>query len=188
MLIDRRDIVEYECAQMDELTLHIIEQTIKITAALLFEGKLNWDIAREGVIRIIVDLCEKHPDYEMAIKNRFEPFIILNDAKNAERLESKHSSELLKRRRHGRMYLCNKKTTMRVASNIEYLVVLSNLSVSGAAIKTDLKPLCGSDVMVGSVPTTVVRHFAEGIGCQFLQQIAGENLRETFGIQRSAIG
>jgi PilZ domain len=173
---------------MDEITKRIVEMTIKKTAALLDDGKLSWDVAREGVIRIILDLCEKHPGYEIAIKNSFEQFIICNDAKDAEHLEQNHSSELQKRRRHGRMYLFNKKTTMRVESNAEYSVILSDLSVSGAGIKTEIKPLCGSDVMVGSVPTTVVRHFAEGIGCQFLQQLADENLRETFGIQQSAIG
>jgi hypothetical protein len=168
---------------MDDLTKRIVEKTIKNTGLLLSDGKLSWNVAREGIIRLILDLCEKYPDCEVSIKNSFEPFIIRNDARNIERLAQNHSEELRNLRRHRRMYLRDKETTMRVASDVEYVVVISNLSVSGAGIKTELKPRCGSDVMVGSMPTTVVRHFAEGIGCQFLQQISEENLHKTFGIR-----
>jgi hypothetical protein len=179
-------VIDIECAQMDGLVKQIVAKTIKNTDALLMDGKLNWDVAREGIIRIVVDLCEKHPHSAVAIKNRFEQFIVRNDMANSERLGSGHLSRLSKRRRHARLYLCSEKTTMRIAPDKEYVVALSNLSVSGAEIKTNLKPLCGSDVIVGSVPTTVVRHFAEGIGCQFLHHIADEDLRETFRIQQSS--
>ena len=168
---------------MDDLTKRIVEKTIENTDVLLSDGKLSWNVAREGIIRIILDLCEKYSDCEVSIKNRFEQFIIYNDEKNVERLAKNHSMELRNVRRDKRTYLFNKKTTMRVASNVEYVVVISNLSVSGAGIRTEFKPRCGSNVMVGSMPTTVVRHFAEGIGCQFLQPIAGENLHKTFGIR-----
>jgi len=52
---------------------------------------------------------------------------------------------------------------------------LHNLSMSGAAILTPVRPRLGSDVMLDKRPATVVRHYERGIAVQFKERfVTGE--------------
>jgi len=52
---------------------------------------------------------------------------------------------------------------------------LHNLSMSGAAILTPVRPPLGSDVMLDKRPATVVRHYERGIAVQFKERfVTGE--------------
>lgn len=46
-------------------------------------------------------------------------------------------------------------------------VVVENISQSGAAVVTKLRPAVGSMVMIGAVAARVVRHFDKGIAVEF---------------------
>jgi hypothetical protein len=57
---------------------------------------------------------------------------------------------------------------MRLIDGRDDDVVVENISQSGAAVLTRLRPAVGSIVMLGAVAATVVRHFDKGIAVEFV--------------------
>ena len=63
---------------------------------------------------------------------------------------------------------------MRLTDGRDYDVAVENISQSGAAVITKLRPAVGSMVMIGAVWTKVIRHFEKGIAVEFTPAREGE--------------
>ncbi len=70
-------------------------------------------------------------------------------------------------RRHERIEPANKNTEIRLEDGRCYPVEIIDISISGAALETDVKPALGSFVTFSGLNGKVVRHFAEGIAVEF---------------------
>ncbi|MGG2383128.1 PilZ domain-containing protein, partial [Salmonella enterica] len=58
---------------------------------------------------------------------------------------------------------------------------LLDISISGASVATTLRPLLGTEVMLGKLRARVVRHHPQGFGVQFLDVQNPTALRRHFG-------
>jgi hypothetical protein len=67
---------------------------------------------------------------------------------------------------------------MRLADGQEVGVRIIDVSLSGAAISTNLKPDLGSRVTVGATHGKVVRHFEGGVAIEFLRILADQSFDE----------
>jgi hypothetical protein len=63
-----------------------------------------------------------------------------------------------------------------------YRCRIIDLSMSGAAIKSDVKPAIGSIATLGTMRGRVVRHFDEGIALEFFAVQKRESLTRFFGL------
>ncbi len=70
-------------------------------------------------------------------------------------------------RRHERVIPRDPNTDLTLEDGRKYRCELIDLSVSGAAIKSDVRPAIGSIVTLGATRGRVVRHFDEGIALSF---------------------
>ena len=70
-------------------------------------------------------------------------------------------------RRHERVIPRDPKTDLTLEDGRKYRCHLIDLSVSGAAVKADVRPAIGSIVTLGTSRGRVVRHFDEGIALSF---------------------
>ena len=82
-------------------------------------------------------------------------------------LANRHILGLPEDRRHGRLTPKNARTTLVLASGVSTPCTLIDVSLSGAAIKTDARPPVGSLVMVGRTQARVVRQRDDGIAVEF---------------------
>ena len=83
-------------------------------------------------------------------------------------------------RRHGRIVPKHLRTTMRLEDGTELSVRLLDISISGAAIISDMRPPLGSTIMLGSTPGRVVRAFGNGVGIQFATPLPADQFGEDF--------
>jgi PilZ domain len=83
---------------------------------------------------------------------------------------NRHALDLPEKRRHERFVPLMQLTVMRLPFGQEHFVKISSLSLSGVAIETDFVPAIGTRLAIGSTPATVVRHFEDGIACEFVTQ------------------
>ncbi len=70
-------------------------------------------------------------------------------------------------RRHERFVPKNPITRIVLADGREYPSRIIDVSLSGAALKTDVKPEIGTAITIGKMRARVVRHTEEGIGVEF---------------------
>jgi hypothetical protein len=56
---------------------------------------------------------------------------------------------------------------MRLTDGRDHEVFVENISQSGAAVMTKLRPAVGSTVTIGAVSAKVIRHFDKGIAVEF---------------------
>jgi len=56
-----------------------------------------------------------------------------------------------------------------------------DVSISGASIQMEMRPVIGARLVVGRLPAKVVRHHDRGIGVEFLNIQEFETIREDFG-------
>lgn len=70
-------------------------------------------------------------------------------------------------RRHERIVPRNPRTTMKVKNGPEVLVRLIDVSLSGAAIASELQPLLDTEVVIGQTQARVVRHIEGGFAVEF---------------------
>lgn len=82
---------------------------------------------------------------------------------------------------HDRQAVGEKSTLMRHLDDQECSVELLDVSISGASVKTTIKPPVGSEVVLGKLRALVVRHHSEGIGVQFIDIQNPDALRRYFG-------
>ncbi len=82
-------------------------------------------------------------------------------------LANKHELDLPEDRRHERVSPRNPMTSMRMSDGRQYRCRIIDLSLSGAAIETEVRPALGVQVMLGTMRGQVVRHFEEGVAIEF---------------------
>jgi hypothetical protein len=84
-------------------------------------------------------------------------------------------------RRHQRMAVVNKTSTLVLADGTTADCRVLDVSLSGASIGTDARPPIGDVVMFGKLRCKVMRYHDRGIGVQFLDIPDPEALRRYFG-------
>ena len=75
----------------------------------------------------------------------------------------------------------NKPMTLRLPDDMVVNVRVLDVSVSGASIATEHRPMLGQEVMLGRLRAKVVRHHSEGIALQFADVQQTETVRRNFG-------
>ncbi|WP_068314263.1 PilZ domain-containing protein [Polycladidibacter hongkongensis] len=82
-------------------------------------------------------------------------------------LANKDSLGLPEDRRHERFVPKTQITNMILEDGREYECSIIDVSLSGAAITTSVRPAIGTVITIGRMRARVVRHFEEGIGLEF---------------------
>ncbi|MCB1437983.1 MAG: PilZ domain-containing protein [Rhodobiaceae bacterium] len=70
-------------------------------------------------------------------------------------------------RRHERVQPRNPSSHIKLPDGRTYTCQVIDMSISGAAVKIDVRPALGTEVTLGRMRARVVRHFPEGIAVQF---------------------
>lgn len=97
-------------------------------------------------------------------------------------LANKHELDLPEDRRHERVAPRKPLSVMQLPDGREYDCRIIDLSLSGAAIETKVRPALGLQVMLGTMRGQVVRHFEEGIAIEFAVLQRQETLESQFGL------
>jgi PilZ domain len=84
-------------------------------------------------------------------------------------------------RRHERVGMPNKSSTLKFPGGIAVDCRVLDVSLSGASIGTEARPAIGSEVTLGKLRCRVMRYHERGIGVQFLDIPDPEALRRYFG-------
>ncbi len=84
-------------------------------------------------------------------------------------------------RRHTRMAVMNKTSTLKLPDGSSVDCRVLDVSLSGASIGTEARPPVGDIVMFGKLRCKVMRYHDRGIGVQFLDIPDPEALRRYFG-------
>jgi hypothetical protein len=82
-------------------------------------------------------------------------------------LANKHELDLPEDRRHERVTPANPMSVMQLSDGRQYKCRIIDLSLSGAAVETEVRPAIGVQVMLGTMRGQVVRHFEDGIAIEF---------------------
>lgn len=82
-------------------------------------------------------------------------------------LANKHELDLPEDRRHERIAPDNPVSVMQLADGRQYECRIIDLSLSGAAVETQVRPAIGVQVLLGTMRGQVVRHFDDGIAIEF---------------------
>jgi hypothetical protein len=85
-------------------------------------------------------------------------------------------------RRHHRFVANSKDTQLTLPGDIEITCKVKNFSLSGAGIYTNARPPLGSQIVLGNLQATVIRHTDEGIGVEFNETPSAAHLLSEFGI------
>ena len=72
-------------------------------------------------------------------------------------------------RRHLRRAPKRSETSIALSDGSTHTVRVIDMSLSGAAISTNLRPPIGSPVRLGRLGARIVRHFDDGIGIEFMR-------------------
>lgn len=83
-------------------------------------------------------------------------------------------------RRHERVAPRNPFSSLHMDDGRTYECRIIDLSLSGAGIEIDVRPAIGSQVVLGTMRGTVVRHFEEGIAIEFSSLQEQDVLDEQF--------
>lgn len=84
-------------------------------------------------------------------------------------LANRHVLSLDEDRRHLRRTPKRSETTIVLADGTSHTVRVIDMSLSGAAISTSLRPPIGSPVRLGRLGARIVRHFDDGVGIEFMR-------------------
>ncbi|HMQ57781.1 MAG TPA: PilZ domain-containing protein [Rhizobiaceae bacterium] len=96
-------------------------------------------------------------------------------------LANKHELDLPEDRRHERVVPRNPISVMTLDDGRQYQCRIIDLSLSGAAVETSVRPALGTPVTLGAMRGTVVRHFDEGIAVEFAVVQRRESLKPYIG-------
>ena len=86
-------------------------------------------------------------------------------------------------RRHGRVAPRNAAAKLIMPDGQEVRVRLIDISNSGAAIASPARPAIGSPVVIGRVPSRVVRHLEEGFAVEFTRLQHPDSLEDSLTAQ-----
>ena len=84
-------------------------------------------------------------------------------------------------RRHERIVPDNRNALVTMADGRQHACEIIDISLSGAAIKIELKPDLGSQLILGKTRGRVVRHIVDGIAIEFVRQLDWRQLRKRTG-------
>ncbi len=100
-------------------------------------------------------------------------------------LANKHELDLPEDRRHERIAPRNPITVLKLPDGRQYQCRIIDLSLSGAGIEIAVKPALGTQVTLGTMRGTVVRHFEDGVAIEFatLQRVDTLEAEFAFGPQ-----
>lgn len=93
-------------------------------------------------------------------------------------IANKHELGLPEDRRHDRLMPRVTTTELTFDDGTRHNCRIMDLSLSGAAVDTELRPALGTPVWLGSMRGRVVRHFMEGVAIEFNAVQSRETLRE----------
>jgi c-di-GMP-binding flagellar brake protein YcgR len=96
-------------------------------------------------------------------------------------LANRHNLNLQEDRRHQRITPNNPFAEVRLPDGRQFRCRIIDLSLSGAAVTLDVRPPIGSPIFLGAIRSTVVRHFEEGIGIEFVTQQTAESIEQNLG-------
>lgn len=82
-------------------------------------------------------------------------------------LANKHELDLPEDRRHERIAPRNPITVVKLPDGRQYQCRIIDLSLSGAGVEIAVKPALGTQVTLGTMRGTVVRHFEDGVAIEF---------------------
>ena len=71
-------------------------------------------------------------------------------------------------RRAPRVQLSDNHSTLVLEGGVEIRCQVRDISLTGAALETDMRPAIGSNLLIGRTKGKVVRHFPGGIGIEFI--------------------
>jgi PilZ domain len=95
-------------------------------------------------------------------------------------LANKHELDLPEDRRHERVLPKNPMSIMALNDGRQYQCRIVDLSLSGAAVESDVKPALGTPITLGTMRGQVVRHFEEGVAIEFAVVQRHETLEAAF--------
>jgi hypothetical protein len=94
-------------------------------------------------------------------------------------LANRHVLSLDEDRRHLRRTPKRTEATVVLADGTSHPVRVIDMSLSGAAVATTLRPVIGSPIKLGRLGARVVRHFDDGIGIEFLRLLSDAAMEKT---------
>lgn len=84
-------------------------------------------------------------------------------------------------RRHERITPPNSLAAMQIGDEPQTTCRLIDISISGASVASQLRPVLGTELTLGRLRARVVRHHDQGFGVQFLDMQNAAALRRHFG-------
>jgi len=94
-------------------------------------------------------------------------------------LANRHVLNLAEDRRHLRRAPRRSETSIVLADGTHHTVRIIDMSLSGAALSTSLRPPLGSPIRLGRLGARIVRHFEDGIGIEFMRLMSDEAIEQT---------
>ncbi|MDE2446595.1 MAG: PilZ domain-containing protein [Alphaproteobacteria bacterium] len=96
-------------------------------------------------------------------------------------LKQRQSGELPDGRRHARYEPTEKVSQIALPDGRIYPCEVIDISLSGAAIKTEVMPSVGTFLMLGKMRGRVVRYLDQGVAIEFVKQLDRSTLPHTAG-------
>ncbi len=94
-------------------------------------------------------------------------------------LANRHVLNLDEDRRHLRRTPKRSEANVILADGSTHIVRVIDMSLSGAALSTTLRPPLGSPMKLGRLGARVVRHFDDGVGIEFLRLLSDAAIEKT---------
>jgi PilZ domain len=94
-------------------------------------------------------------------------------------LANRHVLNLDEDRRHLRRTPKRSEANIVLADGTTHPVRVIDMSLSGAALSTTLRPPLGSPLKLGRLGARVVRHFDDGVGIEFLRLLSDAAIEKT---------
>jgi hypothetical protein len=94
-------------------------------------------------------------------------------------LANRHVLSLDEDRRHLRRTPKRSDANVVLPDGTGHLVRVIDMSLSGAALSTEIRPPLGSPIRLGRLGARVVRHFDDGIGIEFMRLMSDAAIEKT---------
>ena len=137
----------------------------------------------DNVGRIEGNISRRYPD-GFALEIDCTPRKRDKLANQIRQLECHHSFGEHNQRDYQRIEPQNTNSELKLSDGRSYPIKIIDISLSGAAVAVDVKPAVGSVVWLAGMQGTVVRHFAEGIGLDFVDIAQHATLDYKFGMPK----
>lgn len=100
-------------------------------------------------------------------------------------LQKRDTSDEPDGRRHARYEPTEKQSQIALPDGRIYNCEVIDISLSGAAVKTDVMPSVGTFLMLGKMRGRVVRYLEQGVAIEFVKQLDRSNLQPVAGSEAS---